>query len=181
MTDARIKQTQEAIFVALDELLAEKEFKDITVTDLAQHAGIGRQTFYRHFDSTGAVLEQRFQLNLEEQRLIAKECKASSPDWPLSVYRFAFERIAAEPHIAKLILSGEAGPSALSCFRDQITALNAIAPHDPYKGTPPKLQRFWTARQSGALVAVLLEWLEAGCAPSAATMSRFMVEGTLPK
>ncbi len=176
VTDLRIEKTQLALFAALDDLLSEKPFSEITVSDLSRQAGIGRQTFYRHFDSIGAMLDMRFQKGKEEQLAIARQSLEDREDWELAIHRFAFERIAAEPHIARTILCGEAGPNALTNFRDQIIALHEIAPHNRFQATKPELQRFVAPFQSGAIVAVLLEWIDAGCTPDADTMSQFMVD-----
>lgn len=40
----------------LIELLQEKEYKDITITALCEHAQIARRTFYRNFETIGDVL-----------------------------------------------------------------------------------------------------------------------------
>ena len=50
-THARIKST-------LLRLMSEKSFEDITVTELAQEAGINRKTLYSHFDGMDAVLAE---------------------------------------------------------------------------------------------------------------------------
>ncbi len=69
-TDPRIRRTRGRICEALSELLQEKEFSEISITDLTKRADVARVTFYQHFDSKEAVLlmlvsdffEQRFEL-----------------------------------------------------------------------------------------------------------------------
>ena len=48
--DARIRRTYRLLLGALTELLAEKPFDDIRVTDLCERADIHRSTFYDHFE-----------------------------------------------------------------------------------------------------------------------------------
>ncbi len=179
LTDLRIEKTQAALFDALGDLLTEKPFFEITVSDLSRKAGIGRQTFYRHFESIGDMLEVRFQQSKEEQLSIAKKSLEDGEDWRLAIHRFAFERVAAEPLIARTILCGEAGPNALTNFHDQIITLHRMAPHNQFEATAPELQRFVAPIHAGALVAVLLEWIDAGCAPDAQTMSQFLVNASV--
>ena len=38
--------------------MSEKSFEDITVTELAQEAGINRKTFYSHFEGMDTVLAE---------------------------------------------------------------------------------------------------------------------------
>ena len=54
--DKRILKSKKAIKDALIKLLAQKDFKQITITDLAREAGINRATFYMHYSSTHEVV-----------------------------------------------------------------------------------------------------------------------------
>ena len=54
--DKRVAKTQKAVKDALLKLLAQKDFKQISITDLAREAGINRATFYMHFNSTHEVV-----------------------------------------------------------------------------------------------------------------------------
>ncbi len=58
-------KTQEAIFAAFFDLLAQKSFHDIRIGELCQKANIGRSTFYSHFTSKDdlliAICHQLFQ------------------------------------------------------------------------------------------------------------------------
>ncbi|QIM17196.1 TetR/AcrR family transcriptional regulator [Leucobacter insecticola] len=62
MTDARIVRTRAALHAAILELAAQKPVPDITVSELAQQAGINRVTFYKHYtspaDALGAAIER---------------------------------------------------------------------------------------------------------------------------
>lgn len=39
------------------DLLSEKEYSDITVSELAEKAGVSRMSFYRNFSSTDDIIE----------------------------------------------------------------------------------------------------------------------------
>jgi len=174
MSDARHRRTRQALFDALDALLAERPYREINVTDLSLRAAVGRQTFYRHFDSIDAMLKERLRASLAHQLAEAAEGPAEqgSADWFRYVTRGAFERAAEQPHISRVILRGEAGADALEEFRDQITALWALAPTgNPLATAPAELRPFIASFHAGAIGAMLLHWIEAGCSPSPETMS----------
>lgn len=57
--DQRSIRSSEIIFEGLTKLIHKKAFNSITVTNLVDAAGIGRTTFYRHFDEVEDVLRMR--------------------------------------------------------------------------------------------------------------------------
>jgi AcrR family transcriptional regulator len=54
--DPRMQRTQAALCSALLSLLEEKAFDEISIRDIAGRAAIGYATFFRNYDSKGAVL-----------------------------------------------------------------------------------------------------------------------------
>ena len=56
--DLRIRRTREAIHKAFSGMLLKKNYRDITVKDLAKLANINRKTFYLHYDSLDELLEE---------------------------------------------------------------------------------------------------------------------------
>lgn len=160
--DARQRKSRHALYAALDALLAERAYTDITVTDLVQRAVVGRQTFYRHFSSIDAMLEQRLASDLADQLRLAREHVASHGHarWVEDLTVYAFERAGQQPRLYRLILSGEAGSGALQSFIEQIGEIMNIAP--PHAGRltdEPGIVRFAQSFYAGAISAMMLEWL----------------------
>ena len=56
--DLRVVKTQEAIKKSFEELLCEKDYLDITVTELCERARIGKKTFYCHYASLEDLLAE---------------------------------------------------------------------------------------------------------------------------
>lgn len=56
MTDARILRTRFALHEAITDLATNKSVSDITVSELAEKAGINRVTFYKHYTTPAEAL-----------------------------------------------------------------------------------------------------------------------------
>lgn len=59
--DRRVVRTKGALTKALFELLGEKEFSKISVTELARRAEVDRKTFYLHYQSVDEILEEFYE------------------------------------------------------------------------------------------------------------------------
>ena len=56
-----IKRAKEYITEAILQLLNKKKYEDITITDIAEKAGVTRITFYRNFESKDDIIKQYIQ------------------------------------------------------------------------------------------------------------------------
>lgn len=56
-TDARVIQSRSALKQALLDLLNQKQFKDITIREITDRAGVGYNTFFRHQGSKDDLLK----------------------------------------------------------------------------------------------------------------------------
>ena len=70
--DPRVRRTRQLLLQALEELLAEKGFRHLTVQDIAERAGLNRVTFYGHFPDKYALLE--YWLREQFQQQVASFC-----------------------------------------------------------------------------------------------------------
>lgn len=176
--DPRQRRSRMALFAALDALLAETDAAAIRVSDLAARAGVGRQTFYRHFSGVDDMLRVRLLDDLADQRRLASELSGldDEDERVRRIVEFAFERVADQPRVYQAILRGEGGASALSLFREQIGSFLADGPdagaHD--RG-PASYEAYVASFHAGAIGAMLSHWLEAGREPDIATMGEFFL------
>ena len=49
-TDARVQRTYTLLMTALMELMKERDFDNLSVSDICDKAGVHRATFYKHFN-----------------------------------------------------------------------------------------------------------------------------------
>ncbi|KUF06178.1 TetR/AcrR family transcriptional regulator [Leucobacter sp. G161] len=73
MTDARILRTRAALHGAITELATQKPVGEITVSELAEKAGINRVTFYKHYTTPAEALADALHTEL------SAACEAAPP------------------------------------------------------------------------------------------------------
>lgn len=73
MTDARILRTRAALHTAVVDLSSQKQIVDITVSELADHAGINRVTFYKHYNTPAETLAEALNTQLVDADKAANE------------------------------------------------------------------------------------------------------------
>ena len=59
--DLRVKKTKKAIFDALMELVMEKGYSSVSITDIVKKADINRNTFYLHYSSKEDLIVKMFE------------------------------------------------------------------------------------------------------------------------
>lgn len=64
--DRRILKTQEALRKAVIELMADKNFDDITIQDIADQANLNRGTIYLHYQDKYDLLNQIMEAHIQE-------------------------------------------------------------------------------------------------------------------
>lgn len=75
--DPRVKRTRQLIVQAFIELLAEKNFRAISVQDVAERATVNRATFYAHFEDKYALMDHFIRDGF--QQALAGQLPASFP------------------------------------------------------------------------------------------------------
>jgi AcrR family transcriptional regulator len=73
--DRRIGKTQEALKNAVLDLMAEKNFDDITIQDLSDRANVSRGTIYLHYMDKYHLLDKLIESHIEELRV---RCEAAA-------------------------------------------------------------------------------------------------------
>jgi AcrR family transcriptional regulator len=66
--DRRIKKSQQALKKAVLELMAEKNFDDITIQDLSDRADVSRGTIYLHYMDKYDLLDKLIEGHIDEMR-----------------------------------------------------------------------------------------------------------------
>ncbi|MCP2339777.1 TetR/AcrR family transcriptional regulator [Actinomadura rupiterrae] len=148
-----MRRTRQAIQQALMDLILEKGYNAVTVTDLINRADIGRSTFYAHFDGKRAVLAATMQQ-------LSFLNAAPDPHGPLFAFsRPLFEHIHEQRRIIQALLGRRGGHEQAAhanehlrgVIRDELLARGV---------TPTGALELTVTCVHGALMALLTRWAD---------------------
>ena len=159
--------TRHYIVEALFKLMSEHEYGKISVTDIAEKAGVGRATFYRYFKSKEEVIEFYFTHNTKEflfEQHYYPRCKADYVKVASNVFdkfqknRGCF-RLLRRAHLEYLYLDF-LNKKMAETFRNEYPDEN---PYLPYLF-------------AGMIFNVSIAWLDNGCMESVEQIAEMFVE-----
>lgn len=146
-------RTQRLIIKALIRLMREKQFSDITVTDIVSRAGVARASYYRNFSSKEEVIERAGRIIIDDFRQKAMAAENSVLDYEIILHLFRYFRAYRQ---TMLILHKAGFTSMYQRLFDE--CLEIIA-GDALAGD---IYRYCMPFYSGAAFAVFIRWLEEG-------------------
>jgi AcrR family transcriptional regulator len=152
--DARIVRSREALRVALLDLIERRPFEAITIREITDHASVGYATFYRHYPTKGALLDDIAADQIRALVSLALPVLASHNSREACLAKFRY--VEQHRSLWHALLTG----GAASTVREEIIQISRevaadYAPTDHW--LPVDLSFRFVA---SALVEVLTWWLE---------------------
>lgn len=117
--DRRILKTQEAMKKAVVELMAEKNFDNITIQDIADRANINRGTIYLHYQDKYDLLDKLIETHFDDLEEMNKW--ACEMDWIDALVPY-FEYFEKNYLFFSTMLASKAAKGAPSSFRTRLLA-----------------------------------------------------------
>jgi AcrR family transcriptional regulator len=152
---------------SLLELLQEKPYNSITITEICDKAGLVRKTFYRHFASKESILVAVIDYRFEEFYSYIHDQNIGPDQMPLAYFNYW------EQH--KLFLQILIQNQLFSLLYDQyILYLEAI---EHIVGSKREYQselekEYMRTMLAGGLWSILKKWINRGCSESTEEMAR---------
>lgn len=145
----------ECLALALQDLMQERSFSDISVSELVKAAGVSRATFYRHFSSKGEVLERYISCLIRAyEREIVEGRGFSSYIVPENIVAMAswFEKNAA---FVETLLRNHMGDFLREPILKHVLGFSLRSEADPK-------ERLLATAYANALFGLLAQWVEDG-------------------
>jgi AcrR family transcriptional regulator len=120
------ERNRHRILEAARELFAERGL-EVTLNDIAHHAGVGVGTVYRRFPDKAKLIEGLFEQRLQEIGALAQTAHDEPDPWRglVRFYEQALELQAADRGLNELVLGAPAAPERLAKMRAQLRPLLA--------------------------------------------------------
>lgn len=161
--DLRQRRTRQSLVRALEELLAERTFQSLSVTDICQRAMVHRTTFYAHFNDKQELLRY---LLLGVERRCVETCLpqdwAGAPrDYFLTAARNVLDFFQSRRSLYRACLRSGADIDAHvledQAAEDLVQLLSQPRFHTAFPDSDPRIvARFYT----GAMLSLLRWWLD---------------------
>lgn len=167
--EQRRRSTREALRKSALESFARKGFTNVTVTELAEEAGVTERTFFRHFPTKEAVLFQDYETHLDW----LAEALALRPASE-SVFDAVLASVASFPHDVEVVrqaaivrtslISGERIAGHLRVVQASFAEVLTDFVRKRYPEASDLAAEVAGATLAAALVVAVENWGRSGCA-----------------
>ncbi len=164
--DRRVRRTRQALQNALIELIVEKGYDKITVSDLIDRADVGRSTFYSHYETKDDLLATGMREYLFD---ILPPIEGGEPNGgALMPARMLFEHLDENHRMYARLIGGSGIEVVHQAMHNQ---LYARAMEIVGTGSRPYPTDVQAAYLAGSLLSLLEWWLDNGRPHPAAEMA----------
>lgn len=169
--DSQNRITKESIFTALVILMKQKNFQEISITDITKKAGVSRMAFYRNYDIKEDIITYYIDELLQEytKEILSKEKIDNNED--VRLYFSYFRK--HEELISNLINSNLINIILKKCIELFHVISQDIACN---KSFSTEKQKFWIDYVAGGLYNILIEWAKGGMKQSDEYMADIVSE-----
>ena len=160
--DLRQRRTRQALVKALGELMLERPFQNLSVTDICQRAMVHRTTFYAHFSDKQELLRYLL-VGLERECMetcLPRDWPGSARDYFLSAARNILDFFLARRTLYRACHQSGADADAHVLEDKAAEDLSRLLSHPKFQAVAPGCDSVITARfYAGAMFSLLRWWL----------------------
>ncbi len=160
---------KEELKTAMTELLKEKPFSEVSVTDLVKEAGVARASFYRNFSSTSDVLDEIIDDVLLEFSHKVLPVMYSSDEKVWRGFLFEYIDMVRENRRVFINILTLNAADVFSRLNDRIQAYEKALPYDGIR------EKYMVASRLGILSNVLRHWIDTGMEESPEELVEYLM------
>ncbi|MFF2496939.1 TetR/AcrR family transcriptional regulator [Peribacillus sp. NPDC058075] len=177
--DRRIRKSKMALKESLISLMQNKDFRDITITDIVELADLNRGTFYKHYQYKEELLEEVMEDVIADLIISYREPYKNVELFTIkeltaSVIKI-FEHVANFANIYTLLLKSNAWPTLLERICNELKKL-PLEDLEDYLPNPKINIELASSYQAYAILGMIIEWVNTGFKYSADYMAEQLLE-----
>jgi AcrR family transcriptional regulator len=177
--DRRIRKSKMALKESLISLMQNKDFRDITITDIVELADLNRGTFYKHYQYKEELLKEVMEDVIADLIISYREPYKNVDTFTIneltaSVIKI-FEHVANYANIYTLILKSNAWPTLLERICNELKKL-PLEDLEDYRPNPKINIELASSYQAYAILGMIIEWVNTGFKYSAGYMAEQLLE-----
>ena len=167
------KLARERIVAALTDLMSQKDYASITITEITQKAAVSRMTYYRNYSSKEDIL-RKFMSDVGE-RIHAKIVEQDLHRDPYQYYYNLFETLGQYEALVNASLAAGLDGLILDCIARNMdqTFLGSV--------THPDTEKYLLRYHAGAFFHVFIEWTRSGRRESCEQMAHLCADAATGK
>ncbi|MFT4200285.1 TetR/AcrR family transcriptional regulator [Gordonia sp. (in: high G+C Gram-positive bacteria)] len=156
-TDPRVRRSRAAIMDATIDLVVERDSSAISMTDLADAAGVSRPVLYQHYGDRDGILVAAMTELIDRELLPAVD---PNPANPMPFAQVLTDHFARHSRFYRALLRGSAAFSVVRAITDLLAVPGAELLRQRSDGTVPEAQIREMAKFGASAAAMMLaEWL----------------------
>ncbi|MGG0410917.1 TetR/AcrR family transcriptional regulator [Peribacillus simplex] len=177
--DRRIRKSKMALKESLISLMQNKDFRNISITDIVELADLNRGTFYKHYQYKEELLEEVMEDVIADLIISYREPYKNVETFTIneltaSVIKI-FEHVANYANIYTLILKSNAWPKLLERICNELKKL-PLEDLEDYRPNPKINIELASSYQAYAILGMIIEWVNTGFKYSADYMAEQLLE-----
>lgn len=134
-SNLRVRRTQKLLREALIELIAERSFEALTISEITERAMVSRAAFYRNYQDKYDLVEQIF---AEAMDMLLGAVEGLGQEHPAEIWVRFFEHIALYDRLYRALLGANGSPWFARKMRASLVGLiteRGRVPHGPFTHT----------------------------------------------
>ncbi len=157
--DKRSLQSSRWIYEALELLMHEKKYEDITITEIVNRAKVGRATFYRHFDTIDDVLRLKCDAKFAGLALFFAEYYQLPHSSDSSFHLKPFLRYwYVHSHIIELLIQAGKEDMIREALRHSILTFSGVI--SSREGAIKRHLNYFIEVRTAISISILTEWIK---------------------
>lgn len=160
--DFRIQRTYKMLMDALMDALREKDFDEITVSELCDRAMIRRATFYKHFGDKYELFAYAIRtLEIQFREKISRECEDDhSKTFYIAMADDVFRFVEENDDVFSSVMRGKSSKMLLEILSEELERdiCQRLTENEKEGHTLPARPDLLAAILSGSLISILRWW-----------------------